>query len=1098
MISFRPAILTTVFILIIILAIVGCQGGSRDTAVVPGLSGSDSPSLTGAGNQPDRVQDKATGTNVRDVWGLFHITIDPDTMQAEVIPLRGSQWHVNVVEFLQKPYPPGSLIVFVDEGSSDVSIGYFEVDVTLKHPFPTSPQFRGFDVRGGFLANGEYPSKYDTTATYAHPDPNVESTARLLNADGLIRWFNPSEFSLGGLSIFSYIPTALGTSDNTSAVLNPYKYFSDDFLNSNTKSLSLQEVDIDTDNRGTFSTTSSITRRYNIQFPLVATVPVFEFSYVVDASYSDPIPDDPAYPVSSFPISANTQELYKLKATDKGGTVYYENSSSFGGHLRFDLELYDWQAMVNSTGLAGEIGSVIVESPTLLGNHGGMVDLTSQFLATAVPGIATSSVANFEIMDATPNSIENQMLLFTVTSADPTDYSNPFDQPYPEGAVLAAYFMWEVPISDTFSNLPPEVGSVTGPTPVDSTMGPLNYYSDPAITDPDVGQNITVMWSVVPTGNAANFNIPANPDDSVDIDWSNYMPGVYDVNVRADDGYVQVAGTLLTVTHNNTAPTAGPVTGLTPVTVANNNENYSATITDPDTAQTLTVNWSVVASGNSPNYNIPANGSGNSLDQDWSTYDVGLYDVNLEVDDGVAPPASGTLLTVDLQNTAPTLGAISGPTSVDESDNAAQYDPGTLTDPDNNQTHTYMWSVVADGEPASFTTPPNSGDSLIIDWCTYPVGLYDIQVRVNDGYSNGTSPILDVTRGLSTCGINGHTYGGTSSWTRYSAYPHSILPRLDMSFFNGGPLDHNGIVQAGPSTIMNFDVTSGGAVINPAVQYRYGIGSGNVVLSLDAAPDPDTTDPWTDDRIATVLSSTPSSITVLDANVLFGNPVMETLTDVSSADAIAAVTIDKDAGIWAIAISGGGTTATLEHWTYIVDTGQPSGFYNYVGADSVNLTSDFDSSLNIFDMIAAFEPNYLYILEAGPAPARGVVHKVDLSTSPPSYMSNTTNVFSSEINLVAASGIYQAAGADISIDHVGWDNCDPEHCRISVMSRILSSDATEVVRMDSDMTIIDSNTSSPGEYWASGALSANASDTERYFIMPSTDHFDYWTAPGDW
>jgi hypothetical protein len=52
--------------------------------------------------------------------------------------------------------------------------------------------------------------------------------------------------------------------------------------------------------------------------------------------------------------------------------------------------------------------------------------------------------------------------------------------------------------------------------------------------------------------------------------------------------------------------------------------------------------------------------------------------------------------------------------------------------------------------------------------------------------------------------------------------------------------------------------------------------------------------------------------------------------------------------------------------------------------------------------------------------------------------------------------------------------------------------------MDSDMTIIDSNTSSPGEYWASGALSANASDTERYFIMPSTDHFDYWTAPGDW
>lgn len=1151
----RLIYLCSVFVIILGILYAGCQNNSAPT--MSSDSGLTSPNLINSINTSGNSK-----TNHHVSWGFWEVIINPETYEVELIPLRATQWHANVVEFMQKPYNPSNLGIIVDVPASTPSSGYFEVDVILTHPFPSLPIFRGFDVRGAFLADGSYLSKYDPSARLAHPDP-AYNEARLLNADGYMRWFNPIEFN-AGINIMKYIPAKLGTVFTVTSTLNPYKYFSDDFVNQSDKGIDLQQMNIDPDKRGTFSPGKTITRRYKIQFPVSGTTPIFKFTYVIDASYHDPNPGDPSYPVSSYPLSANMQEVYKIVCTNNNSTAYYKDSSKLGGTLRFNLELFDWQAPVNPSGVPGEIGKVIVESPTLLSGVGGMIDLTDTFKNNAVAGTVTSSVVSIEIPDVTPTGTENQVLFFTVTSADPDNYGNPFNQPYPQGKVLSAYYMWKAPILSEPVNNPPVVGQVSGPTNVNPSMPPQKYTAP--VSDPDVGQTLTAMWSVVEKGNAPNYTIPSNPDFSVDINWALYAADKdYDVNIRVNDGYDSVEGSLLVVTNAyppNTPPTVGPVSGPTPVTVANTNSVYTAPINDPDAWQTLTVKWSVVPTGNSPNYNINAQAD-KSLLQNWSTYPVGQYDVNVQVNDGFAPPVEGTKLIVTLNNTAPTLGAITGPTNVNETNKNSQYNPGSLTDPDVGQTHTYMWSLVPSGSPASFTLPPNGpGNSLIVNWCNYSVGQYDIQCRVNDGYANGTSPVLGVTRTFSTCVGTAHIdYSKTTLWPRFSYYPYVppgwppsedpivldsyMLPRMDMDFFTRGKFAGQGVIQAGNAVLMNFIADSTG-MKDPPTLYKWRIPgmsfyqlpwtdniacSPRVVLSLDVSPDLDDTDGYEDNRIVMVTSHRHDRIYVLDAdkpcpqnNPPFDDPPpMTILTNVLGAREIPCIAIDKNNGIWALVLNAA-SQYMLHHWTYVLDTNSGGPYYTYVAADTINLTTQLGSEIDVFDMVVAYANNYLYIFERGTAPVRGRIHRVNLNTSPPTYLNAVNNIFSSTIGTSEAPTgnpyIYTYRddaggppemhsynyGGDILIDHVGFENCDPEHCRIEAIAN-LASGGVQVVRLDLNLNILNRQSSAANAIYLCAGLSSYDNVGDRILLCPPYQifslgtyeyYFSYWAAPSDW
>ena len=107
---------------------VGCQGSGSKNPSVPNLNLQLSKPTAQSGRS--RVPD--VRTNGHEMWGLWEISIDPKTMTADIVPLRGSEWHANVVEFMQSPYPASNLGLFVDSSASTPATGYFAVDVTLR------------------------------------------------------------------------------------------------------------------------------------------------------------------------------------------------------------------------------------------------------------------------------------------------------------------------------------------------------------------------------------------------------------------------------------------------------------------------------------------------------------------------------------------------------------------------------------------------------------------------------------------------------------------------------------------------------------------------------------------------------------------------------------------------------------------------------------------------------------------------------------------------------------------------------------------------------------------------------------------------------
>ena len=67
--------------------------------------------------------------------------------------------------------------------------------------------------------------------------------------------------------------------------------------------------------------------------------------------------------------------------------------------------------------------------------------------------------------------------------------------------------------------------------------------------------DLTYMWSVVFNGAAPNYVIPDPGDDgSLDIDWSVYGLGLYDVNCQVSDGVTAVEATVKTVLVTNALP----------------------------------------------------------------------------------------------------------------------------------------------------------------------------------------------------------------------------------------------------------------------------------------------------------------------------------------------------------------------------------------------------------------------------------------------------------------------------------------------------------------------------------------------------------------
>jgi len=393
----------------------GCKGGAQSPTDLAGTSVlKDSVGSSGIYSSGNRV-----------LCSLWDCSIDAATGEVEAAPLREVSFHVNVVDFVNTSGEIGFKPV-----SADPQNGKFTFDITLHHPLPYAV-YRGHDVRGIVFGPGEelMGSKADPDLTWISP-----GGFHVLNADGYTRWWNPKEFTTEG--IYGYTSGIYGSNGfppdvGKSATLNPYKYFAPAIGANDPVIPGVLET------RGEFPSGSKATRRYELLFPVVSGNPDLRFQYAIDAAWGPP-------------AGANCREAFHIDVKITKDTLWYYSEIAHGGELGLSIEVFDWGAKDNPEGIAGEILTLGIQSPTLF---------DFEEIISSPPSPGTTEYSGIYIFSdfsegLHPTCAEGQEILISVTASGPLSYKPPSDGPaYPIGKNLSAYAVIEIPVENISDDL---------------------------------------------------------------------------------------------------------------------------------------------------------------------------------------------------------------------------------------------------------------------------------------------------------------------------------------------------------------------------------------------------------------------------------------------------------------------------------------------------------------------------------------------------------------------------------------------------------------------------------------------------------------------
>jgi hypothetical protein len=276
------------FTLIIISFTFICGCSHSGQGVLPGTEDAPRPGLV-------------TSQSSRWVWSSSLFKVSADHTSIEKLPIRTSQLHLNVTPFVEAPNCNQCMVISKPQVQPD---GTIKVNVMLTHPFPTHPEYTGFDVRGTviFPATRYWKSPATPVVTKTFYQVFTEAPlyfsraedggAQLLNQDGYSFYLFPG-LNLGpdfGLPIFNYSKGKYAYGPDPDSTINGYKLF--------TKELQ----------RRMFKVTDTITRTYHIAPPDGE----FTFGYVVDASWAQPTTTPVTDPKNDFPFWANCEDGYVL------------------------------------------------------------------------------------------------------------------------------------------------------------------------------------------------------------------------------------------------------------------------------------------------------------------------------------------------------------------------------------------------------------------------------------------------------------------------------------------------------------------------------------------------------------------------------------------------------------------------------------------------------------------------------------------------------------------------------------------------------------------------------------------------------------------
>ena len=367
---FKRSVLITIIIMsAILLSISGCSKGSNPVIPQDGdaLSMEEGILLSETGSiVSDSVFVTSANERVATYQGALAValvTIDPETLEAEILPARNAQeigdvFDADLTQFLLRSPCANCLQI----GQMNVTDnGNIVMEFKVRHPFAdiaSRPDLHGFDVRGIVISPGsfEFPNTYihlpDSTTEHAMGNANL-----LVNADGFTSHFD----SLAENSIY------FGAPKNFEGNINGFKRFFTNTSGGTFDPLAPEGHNVIKVGSGWSSAV------YELKPPAVGHI---EFVFVVDVAYGQSAKfstrNSPQYYLPWF----NRKEAWKLEVQILSNELLAETPQS-AAVIRACV--YDWQAGLiadpdypdgglNTIAETSDIKRVSLEIPGVLGN----------------------------------------------------------------------------------------------------------------------------------------------------------------------------------------------------------------------------------------------------------------------------------------------------------------------------------------------------------------------------------------------------------------------------------------------------------------------------------------------------------------------------------------------------------------------------------------------------------------------------------------------------------------------------------------------------------------------------------------------------------
>ena len=263
-------------------------------------------------------------------------------------------------------------------------------------------------------------------------------------------------------------------------------------------------------------------------------------------------------------------------------------------------------------------------------------------------------------------------------------------------------------------------------------------------TDPDTDDTITYLWSQT-QGPTATLSNSTSASPTFDAPLINSTQAILTFSLTVNDGAVDstTPDTVdITVSNVNTPPTANAGADQT-VDEGTEEVTLEGSATDPDTDDTITYLWSQTQGPTATLSNSTS--ASPTFDAPLINSTQAILTFSLTVNDGAVDSTTPDTvdITVSNVNTPPTANAGADQT-VDEGTEEVTLE-GSATDPDTDDTITYLWSQTQ-GPTATLSNSTSASPTFDAPLINSTQAILTFSLTVNDGAVDSTTPdTVDIT-----------------------------------------------------------------------------------------------------------------------------------------------------------------------------------------------------------------------------------------------------------------------------------------------------------------------------------------------------------------